>query len=88
MFITCSFNADAQGRAYTYQCDIPEEVTAGDKVVVVAPDGTEKTVTVVDVDVSEPPFVCKPIVRLHVPEDEFEPAGPDAGDGHEGDGGY
>lgn len=72
MFITCSFKADGSGRAYTYASDIEDEVNPGDKAVVLGSEGREKIVTVVDVDVPEPAFACKPILRLHVPETEAE----------------
>jgi hypothetical protein len=87
MFITCSFTKDGSGRAYTYAFDLPDEISTGDPVVVMSPNEGEKIVTVVDVDAPEPKFACKPVLRVHVPDDETEPAGPDIGDGHEGDGG-
>ena len=88
MFITCSFQKYGAGRAYTYAYDLPDAISPGDRVVVMSPSEGEKIVTVVDLDVPTPKFDCKPILRVHVPDDEFKPSGPDAGDGHEGDGGY
>ena len=70
MFITCSFKSDGTGRAYTYSCDIEDDVSAGDKVVVAGPDGAEKIVTVLAVDLPEPSFACKPVLRLHVDGDD------------------
>jgi len=69
MFITCSFKDDGSGRAYTYAYRLPTEVKAGDKAIVMGPDGVEKTVTVVGVDVPEPPFECKPVLRLREAEE-------------------
>ena len=72
MFITCSFKSDGSGRAYTYASDIEEDIATGDRVVVLGPDGIEKIVTVIDVDVPQPPFECKQIIRLHVPDEDAQ----------------
>lgn len=69
MYVTCSFKADGSGRAYTYACDI-DGIEPGSRAVVKGPQGDEKIVTVLDVDVPEPPFQCKPILRLHTPDDQ------------------
>lgn len=69
MFITCSFNDDGSGRAYTYAYQLPQEIKSGDKVVVMGPDGAEKTIKVVAVDVPEPSFQCKPVLRLQADEE-------------------
>jgi hypothetical protein len=70
MFITCSFRSDGSGRAYTYACDLDDTIEPGSRVVVIGPEGSEKIVTVVDVDVPEPAFDCKSVVRVHVNETE------------------
>lgn len=74
MFVTCSFRSDGTGRAYTYACDI-DAIEPGSSVIVQGPQGDEKIVTVLDVDVSEPPFKCKPILRIHVPEEQDQEEG-------------
>lgn len=69
MFVTCTFSADGTGRAYTYACDV-DGVEPGSSVIVRGPQGDEKIVTVLDTDVPEPPFECKPILRIHVPDED------------------
>lgn len=69
MFITCSFNEDGTGRAYTYACDLEDPIEQGARVVVHGPRGDEKTVTVVDTDVPEPPFECKQVLRVKKPDE-------------------
>lgn len=68
-FITCRFRPE-DSRTYTYRND-GEPVRAGDTVKV--PDnrdpGAWKRVDVVDVDVPEPPFPCKPILGLYTGSD-------------------
>jgi hypothetical protein len=62
MFISVKFNA-ADYHAYTYIYDGDEQLSPGDFVVVETKDG-RKPVTVHEVDVSEPPFRCKPIIAI------------------------
>ena len=62
MFISVNFNA-ADYQAYTYTYDGEEQLSPGDFVVVETKYG-RKPVTVHEVDVSEPPFRCKPISSI------------------------
>lgn len=79
VFVSVKFNPD-HSRTYTYTYDGETPLVAGDLVLVETNDGT-KTVHVDAVDIDAPPFACKPIKGI-----AWEDAGPDAGDGHEGDG--
>ncbi|KGM50640.1 hypothetical protein [Pseudooceanicola atlanticus] len=72
MFITCSFKSDGSGRAYTYRHELEEPVAPGDRVTVLGPDGVEKIVTVVEVDVDEPAFACKATTGIYQPETSEE----------------
>ena len=69
MFVTCTFSADGTGRAYTYACDV-DGVEPGSSVIVRGPQGDEKIVTVLDTDVPEPPFECKLILCIYVPDED------------------
>lgn len=64
-FITCRFRPE-DSRTYTYRND-GDPVRSGDCVKV--PDNRDPTawkrVSVVDVDVPEPSFSCKPILGLY-----------------------
>ena len=64
MFISVKFNA-ADYWAYTYTYEGEEQLSPGDFVVVETKDG-RKTVTVHEVDVSEPQFRCKPISAIMI----------------------
>ena len=74
-FIACKFREN-DTRTYTYRND-GEPVLPGDKVVIADRhgDGLQK-IFVVDVDVAEPSFECKPILGLH----RDEPTELDLGD--------
>lgn len=66
MFVSVKFNPWDQ-RSYTYTWD-GDLLSPGDLVIVDARD-EEKIVTVESVDVPEPAFACKPILR-RAPEPE------------------
>lgn len=67
MFISVKFNA-GDYRFYTYSYDGADQLSPGDFVVVETKDG-RMPVTVHEVDVREPPLVCKPIVATLIEKD-------------------
>ena len=64
----------ADRRTYTYHCDEPEALRAGDKVIVDTPRGGSQVVEVVEAECAIPKFATKPCRRAPPPKAE-----PDAG---------
>jgi hypothetical protein len=61
-FVTCRFGTSA--RTYTYKNETGIPFTPGDEARVMSPrDEGWVPVIVVDVDVPEPAFECKPVIR-------------------------
>lgn len=68
-FVTCRFGTSA--RAYTYRNDTGVPFAAGDEARVMSPRNEGWVpVIVVDIDVPEPSFPCKTVIRHHQKETE------------------
>lgn len=66
MFLSVKFH-ERDARTYTYTSDLDPAPAPGDRITVATRDG-EKIVTVVEVDLPEPPFPCKAVTGFAPPK--------------------